>query len=131
MGSVRLATAAIPKTRGICIAGIVNMKTLLHPALLLLLVSSPAFAPTPTGQDVNATVTGYTYTEPGATSISIHGPKAGGEYTGTVSLNKQAQLVCPGQCAGHDRRRYVYRLVFAVLIRPSNTFAERLRARRR
>jgi hypothetical protein len=30
---------------------------------------------------------GYTYTEPGDTSISIHGPKFGGGYTGTMSLD--------------------------------------------
>ncbi len=42
---------------------------------------------TPTGHEVNVTVGAYKYVEPGDTSISIHGPKFGGGYTGTVSLN--------------------------------------------
>ena len=42
---------------------------------------------TPAGNEVNFGVGGYTYAEPGDTSISIHGPKFGGGYTGTVSLN--------------------------------------------
>jgi hypothetical protein len=59
------------------------------------LISSEAFAQTdaglatPTGQEVNATVGSYTYTEPGAQGISIHGVKVGGEYTATLSLSKQ------------------------------------------
>jgi hypothetical protein len=44
---------------------------------------------TPTGHDVNVSVGSYTYVEPGSLSISIHGAKFGGEYTGTVSLNKR------------------------------------------
>src|ERR1700681_3334058 len=43
---------------------------------------------TPTGHDVNVSVSSYTYIEPGAQGISIHGTKFGGEYTGTVSLDK-------------------------------------------
>ena len=37
---------------------------------------------------MNFDVGGYDYAEPGDTSISIHGPKFGGGYTGTVSLNR-------------------------------------------
>jgi hypothetical protein len=37
---------------------------------------------------VNFGVGHYNYVEPGATSISIHGPKFGGGYTGTFSLSK-------------------------------------------
>ncbi len=44
---------------------------------------------TPAGQEVNASVSSYTYTEPGAQSISIQGAKIGGEYTGTFSLDKR------------------------------------------
>ncbi len=40
------------------------------------------------GSEVNVSVGGYKYTEPGDLSISIHGPKIGGGYTGTLSLNK-------------------------------------------
>ena len=44
---------------------------------------------TPAGHEVNASVAGYTYIEPGAQSISIHGAKVGAEYTATLSLNKR------------------------------------------
>jgi hypothetical protein len=59
------------------------------------LISSQAFAQsdgglaTPLGQEVNVSIGGYTYTEPGALSISIDGVKVGGEYTATLSLNKR------------------------------------------
>jgi hypothetical protein len=43
---------------------------------------------TPIGQEVNFGLGGYTYAEPGDTSISIHGPKIAGEYTGTMSLSE-------------------------------------------
>jgi hypothetical protein len=53
---------------------------------------------------VNFSVGGYNYVEPGANSISIHGPKFGGGYTGTFSLNKDhhwfAQTDVQGQL-GH------------------------------
>ena len=44
---------------------------------------------TPTGHEVNVSVGSYTYVEPSALRISIHGTKLGGEYTGTVSLDKR------------------------------------------
>jgi hypothetical protein len=44
---------------------------------------------TQTGHEVNVSVGSYTYTEPGAQSISIHGAKIGGEYTGTLALNRR------------------------------------------
>jgi len=43
---------------------------------------------TPVGLEVNFDVGAYKYVEPGDTSISIHGPKFGGGYTGTMSLNE-------------------------------------------
>jgi hypothetical protein len=43
---------------------------------------------TATGHEVTVSVSHYTYIEPGALRISIHGTKVGGEYTGTLSLNK-------------------------------------------
>jgi hypothetical protein len=43
---------------------------------------------TPTGQEVNVSVSHYTYVEPSALNISIHGPKFGGEYRGTLPLNR-------------------------------------------
>jgi len=42
---------------------------------------------TQAGNEVNFAVSGYNYVEPGDTSISIHGPKFGSVYTGTMSLN--------------------------------------------
>jgi hypothetical protein len=39
------------------------------------------------GHNINFAFGAYRYVEPGDTSISIHGPKFGGGYTGTVSLN--------------------------------------------
>ena len=67
-------------------------------AVVIALFSSQAFAQsavaddsilaTPTGNEVNVSVGGYKYVEPGDTSISIHGPKFGGGYTGTLSLSQ-------------------------------------------
>jgi len=72
--------------------------------LTILLVAGLAFIPshafaqtsaqadtglaTPAGHEVDFALGGYNYVEPGDTSISIHGPKFGGEYTGTFSLNQ-------------------------------------------
>ena len=44
---------------------------------------------TPTGHELNVSVGGYTYVEPGALKISIHGTQIGGEYTGTLPLNSR------------------------------------------
>jgi hypothetical protein len=44
---------------------------------------------TPTGHEVDFSLGTYTYSEPGDQSISIHGIKFGGDYTGTLSLNRQ------------------------------------------
>jgi hypothetical protein len=44
---------------------------------------------TPLGQDVQVSVSHYTYTEPGDQSISIHGGKIGGDYTATLPLDRQ------------------------------------------
>jgi hypothetical protein len=70
------------------------VKILLH-AGIAALVSPLAFAQTdaslatPTGHEVNASVGGHTYSEPGAQSISIHGVKIGAEYTVTLPLSKR------------------------------------------
>jgi hypothetical protein len=62
---------------------------------VLAFVSLPAFAQTsesvttPTGHEVNVSIGGYKYVEPGDLSISIHGTKFGGEYIGTMSLDKR------------------------------------------
>src|SRR5437667_12531044 len=44
---------------------------------------------TPTGHEVNLSAGSYTYAEPDAPGISIHGPKVGVEYAGTRSLNER------------------------------------------
>lgn len=46
---------------------------------------------TPTGHDASVSVASYTYSEPGAQSISIHGAKLGGEYTGTFRLSERGR----------------------------------------
>src|SRR5262245_29685533 len=50
--------------------------------------ASPVGPFTPTGHEITVGVGGYNYEEPGDLSISIHGPKFGGGYTGTLSLNR-------------------------------------------
>ena len=44
---------------------------------------------TPTGHEVSAGVASYTYREPGAQAISIHGAKFIADYAGTLSLNRE------------------------------------------
>jgi hypothetical protein len=87
-------------------------------AACLMLVASPMFAQTsgstaaaaassdavndglatPTGHEVSAGLSSYTYREPGDNAISIHGPKFVAEYAGTLSFDRrrhwfvQAQL---------------------------------------
>ena len=62
-------------------------------ASFAVLRCSPAFAQadaslaTPTGQEVNASVGGYNYTEPGAQTITIDGFKFGAEYVATLPLS--------------------------------------------
>src|SRR5581483_6497433 len=71
------------------------MKTFLFAAVIALnstqlfaQTSDPTLA-TPTGADVNVSVGGYNYTEPGDQNISIHGPKVAGEFTGTLPLSER------------------------------------------
>lgn len=67
---------------------------------LMALTSSMAFAQTPTtarrdvlatraGNELNVSAQHYDYTEPNDVDISIHGPKFGGEYTGTFALDQR------------------------------------------
>jgi hypothetical protein len=55
---------------------------------------------TPTGHEVSVSVGGYTYIEPGALRISIHGPKVGGQYRGTLSLNDRQHWFAQGDVRG-------------------------------
>lgn len=59
------------------------------PAQLPGAVAANAGLATPTGHEVSFNLGSYTYSEPDAPSISIHGTKVGGEYTGTLSLDKR------------------------------------------
>jgi hypothetical protein len=97
------------------------VKALVHVLLLLTLVSSAAFAQTPTGQEVNATVGGYTYIEPGDTSISIHGPKIGGEYIATVSLNQRRHWFAQADARGLVGNATYTGWCSPFLIRPNTT----------
>lgn len=89
--------------------------------LLLTLISSAALAQTPTGQEVTATVSGYTYAEPGDTSISIHGPKFGGEYTATLPLNEQRHWFAQANAQGLIGATTYDGWCSPYLIRPNNT----------
>lgn len=55
---------------------------------------------TPTGHDVNVSVSGYRYAEPGTTAISIAGAKIGGEYTGTFALSERTHWFLQGDVRG-------------------------------
>jgi hypothetical protein len=50
---------------------------------------------TQTGHEVNVSVSGYTYAEPGP-DISMHGPKLGGEYMGTLSFDTRRHWFIQG-----------------------------------
>jgi hypothetical protein len=97
------------------------MKALSAVPLVLALVSSAAWAQTPTGHEVNAVVNGYTYVEPGATSISIHGPKFGGEYTGTLLLDERRHWFAQVNARGLIGAATYNGWCSPYLIRPNNT----------
>ena len=61
-------------------------------AVVMVLIASRASGQklaTPTGHDVDVSAAHYDYVEPGAHSISIHGPKIGAGYTGTLPLSSR------------------------------------------
>ena len=97
------------------------MKRFLNVPLLLMLLPSAALAQTPTGQEVNASVSGYTYVEPSATSISIHGPKVGGEYTATLPLDQRRHWYAQGNVRGMIGTATYTGWCSPYLIRPNNT----------
>jgi len=55
---------------------------------------------TPTGNELSAGVSSYTYNEPGTNSISIHGPKFVAEYTGTFWISKGSHWFGQAQARG-------------------------------
>ena len=97
------------------------MKTILEAAILLTLAPTAAFAQTPAGQDVSAVVSGYTYVEPGDTSISIKAPKFGGEYTGTAPLSAQRHWFLQANALGTIGTATYTGWCSPYLIRPNNT----------
>lgn len=52
-------------------------------------VEPEASLATPTGHEVNLSVGGYNYVEPGDLRVSMHGAKVAGEYTGTLVLSER------------------------------------------
>src|SRR5512140_1484709 len=70
--------------------------------------ASAAVPATQPGHELNVSLQHYDYTEPGNLNISIHGPKFGGEYTGTFALNSQrhwfaqVNLRATGATAAYD-----------------------------
>jgi len=97
------------------------LKTLVQAALLLMLASSAALAQTPAGQDVNVTVSGYTYTEPSATSISIDGAKVGGEYIATLPFSQRRHWFGQADVRGTVGATTYTGWCSPFLIRPNNT----------
>jgi len=63
---------------------------------------------TPAGHELSVSVAGYNYVEPDGLRISIHGPKVGAGYTGTLSLSRvrhwfaQASALARGGAATYD-----------------------------
>ena len=56
---------------------------------------------TPAGHELNVSLGGYNYVEPGDTRISIHGIKLGGEYTGTFLLNERRHWFAQANVRGN------------------------------
>ncbi len=76
---------------------------------------------TPTGHEVNVSVGSYTYAEPGTLSISIHGPKVGGGYTGTLSLDKGRHWFIQADLRGSTGGVRYDGWCFPLLIAPNST----------
>ena len=74
---IRVSTAAAVAVAVWCCSATLSAQT-----------AAPDRLATPTKVDVNVSLGGYSYVEPGDLRISIDGLKVGGEFTGAVSLNK-------------------------------------------
>ena len=105
------------------------MKKILFSSLIAL-ISSRVFAQTPgsdgslttpTGHEVNVSAGSYTYVEPGATRISIHGAKFGGEYTATLSLNERQHWFAQTDVRGNIGRATYDGFCSPWLITPDST----------
>src|SRR5262249_49087211 len=103
------------------------MKRLLL-AGVVALISSQALAQTadaglatPTGHELSLDVASYTYIEPGTLRISIHAPKIGGEYTGTLSLTHSRHWFAQANIRGIFGNATYDGYCSPWLIRPNNT----------
>jgi len=102
---------------------------LIHTVVLFFVValtSFPTFAQTdpslatPAANEVNVSVGHYTYTEPGAQSISIHGVKIGGEYTATLLLDRRRHWFAQANVRGAFGNVTYDGWCSPFLIRPNN-----------
>ena len=75
---------------------------------------------TPSGHELNFNVGGYDYVEPGDTSISIHGLKFGGGYTGTMLLNANRHWFLQADAQGLAGRTTYDGWCYPFLIRPDS-----------
>ena len=84
---------------------------------------------TPTGNEVSAGVASYTYQEPGAQAISIHGAKFVADYIGTLSLNKGRHWFAQADLRGTIGSAAYNGWCSPFLITPDSDVAEWLCAR--
>jgi hypothetical protein len=106
------------------------MRTL-HWVVIIALCSSQAFAQsggadssslaTRAGHELNFSFGSYKYVEPGTTSISIHGPKYGGEYTGTLSLGPNRRWFAKANVRGTMGNTTYDGWCYPFLIVPDNS----------
>jgi hypothetical protein len=75
---------------------------------------------TPAGHEVSFSVGGYKYVEPSPTDISIHGPKFGGGYTGTLSISEAQRWFLNAQARGLFGNTTYDGWCSPFLIRPDN-----------
>jgi hypothetical protein len=65
-----------------------------------LSAQTPSPLATPTGAEANVSLGGYKYVEPSDITISMHGFKFGGEFTGTIAVGKRRQWFVQGNARG-------------------------------
>jgi hypothetical protein len=76
---------------------------------------------TPTGHEIDVSVGSYTYIEPGDLSISIAGRKFGGDYTGTMSLDRRRHWFALANVRGTTGNATYKGWCSPWLIRPDTT----------
>lgn len=73
-------------TRSVALAGLFSLMSSI--ALAQTPASNGGVLTTRTGNEINVSVQHYEYKEPGDIDVLMHGPKLGGEYTGTFALSQ-------------------------------------------